>query len=660
MLLKKWWLTIIFDIFDKVIYIKAMKKIFIQVFFFLFFIPLHNYASDTIRITTHKKTIVQTNPSRGFNNYQSVSIFPDYKHNYRRINLSVTLQCPDGLMCGEWDYSDGIYIVPHSGEFKADTLEIARILTPYGRFYNEDWKFTFRSNISDFSTLLHDTVTVIYKHTGYEPANDRGWKLTIDFDFILGTPAIECQKIIPLWNGNYSYGNPKRSIEEDLTQKAIQTDKNSYLIRLWLIQTGHGMDLKENCAEFCYKKRSIYFNQKLINQRVIKKECASNPLYHQAGTWIYDRANWCPGDMPQPECFNVFIHKDNEKIFNIDMEPYIADTGEVTAVYSFCSYAFVYKKPKHKDDVSIERVISPSADDMFSNVNPNIHSLKFEVRNNGNSVLRNLIIHYGFEKNDLKTYYWSGCINPCHVEEISIMTNINQSGDFLIMLDKPNGRKDQYPDDNIIVSTATGIPVYPDVMILSYKTNNDTAHNSFLIRNIEGKTIFERKAGELKLNQIYNDTINLIAGFYELKISDTAGDGLEFWANPEGGMGYFRILTPEGKIVKVFQADFGNEIRQVFQVKENNQDVVYAEEDYIVLYPQRTKGQTALYFLMRTQQDINLAIKSTEGKELFNRKLENVKEFKQEFDFGFLNPGIYIIELLWENQIKKIRMKIIE
>ena len=34
----------------------------------------------------------------------------------------------------------------------------------------------------------------------------------------------------------------------------------------------------------------------MYTQEIWRDDCGENPLYPQGGTWIYDRANWCPGD----------------------------------------------------------------------------------------------------------------------------------------------------------------------------------------------------------------------------------------------------------------------------------------------------------------------------------------------------------------------------
>jgi hypothetical protein len=621
-----------------------------------------SFAQDTLHVISHNKVVVQTDPSTGFVDYPARVVFPSANTSYRTILLNVTMQCPDNLMCGEWDYSDGIFLInKHKNICEKDTIEISRILTPYGRFYGPDWKFTFSADITDFTPLLHDSLTVFYRHTGYEARDDRGWKITLDFAITTGPAVADCYRIIPAWNGNFKYGDILRSIEQDLKPVVYKPTTDGFS-RLWIIQTGHGMDLNENCAEFCYKYRDVLFDEKLNNRRLIKKECASNPLYHQAGTWIYDRANWCPGDMVQPECYNYALRKNTNHSVDINMQPYVIDSGEVTACYSFSSYLFLYGKIKKKIDASLMKIISPGSDALYAPVNPDFTQIKFLVKNNGSDTIHSLSILYYFEGDVLKMYNWKGVI-PFGMQDTIVIHDevfpLNQTKIFYINILKVNGKDDQYSVDNGSNSMMPEFPVYPQQMILSYHTNLDTNQTSWQIKDSKGKIIYQKGNMELGINQFYNDTIALHPGFYTLTVSDTAGDGLEFWANPEGGMGYFRMKSLDGKIIKVFQSDFGNSIHQAFQVSDDKSKLNFSEEDQLFAYPQRTTKFTNLYFLLNQPADVHYKLLKGDAV-LFEKTLMNVGEAKEYLDLSGYAAGIYQVQLDWSGQSKKIRIKIVD
>ena len=60
------------------------------------------------------------------------------------------------------------------------------------------------------------------------------------------------------------------------------------------IVTGHGSDVNQ-CCEFASHYYNLNLNGSSILQQQIWRDCGFNELYPQGGTWIYNRANWCPG-----------------------------------------------------------------------------------------------------------------------------------------------------------------------------------------------------------------------------------------------------------------------------------------------------------------------------------------------------------------------------
>jgi hypothetical protein len=299
---------------------------------------------------------------------------------------------------------------------------------------------------------------------------------------------------------------------------------------------------------------------------------------------------------------------------------------------------------------------------MFSHINPSVEHTKILISNSGSEVLHSLQIRYGFRDKVEKTYQWNGTLNFGETEIITmpgVIADDKSASGFKVSLDKPNGKKDGYAADNTVVSQSMHIPVFPKKLILSYKTNNDAAQTAWSIKNAEGLPIFAKRADELKPNTAYVDTLTLKPGAYTLVVSDTAGDGLEFWANPEGGMGYFRIIATDGRIVKLFQSDFGNEIIHAFLVKDDDAGAEYETDDQVFAYPQRTSGKTQLFLLLNATASVSVKIFSGE-KVLMERSIGEVKEHTEDFDLTHLGSGIYQMEVSWGGQSKKIRIKIPE
>ena len=89
----------------------------------------------------------------------------------------------------------------------------------------------------------------------------------------------------------------------------------------------------------------MIFNGKVIDRTDLWKDCGSNPLYPQGGTWVYDRGHWCPGDLQNPDCYDVKASP-KESLIDIDMMPYVDFIGEVDGKEAITAYLIQYKQPK--------------------------------------------------------------------------------------------------------------------------------------------------------------------------------------------------------------------------------------------------------------------------------------------------------------------------
>ena len=253
--------------------------------------------------------------------------------------------------------------------------------------------------------MLRDSVEIEYNHNGYEPTTV-GWALTIDFEIIFGPPHIISLKIDNMWVGSFDYGNPEKPIEKQLRPIKYMPLENSVINRLRIQHTGHGMDQPRGCSEFCSRWREIYFNGEMVQHKNLWKECGDNPLYPQGGTWIFDRALWCPGDLQVPDIVDVKPEK-GENEFEMKMEPYVA-TDNIQAKEVIASCLIQYSAPVSKHDVEIVEVISPNERPIYNRSNPKCFDSRIIIRNLGSENLKSLKISYGtvgFGFNEVK---WRG------------------------------------------------------------------------------------------------------------------------------------------------------------------------------------------------------------------------------------------------------------
>ena len=98
--------------------------------------------------------------------------------------------------------------------------EIARMITPYGGYYAGAWTNPYRFDVTDFSSLLHDSVQVEVFYSGWT----NQFTATCSFEVITGTPDHKPYKAINLWSGSFPYGSAGNPISNYLTKDTIKID----------------------------------------------------------------------------------------------------------------------------------------------------------------------------------------------------------------------------------------------------------------------------------------------------------------------------------------------------------------------------------------------------------------------------------------------------
>ena len=99
-------------------------------------------------------------------------------------------------------------------------------------------------------------------------------------------------------------------------------------------------------------------------------------------------------------------------------------------------------------------------------------------------------------------------------------------------------------------------------IIVWVKTNNVASETSAEIRNSNEEVIWSRNYTEA--NTQHRDTLELNEGCYRFNVLDSGDDGLNFWANNDGG-GYARIKKVAGGNFYTIEEDFGKYISQAFR-----------------------------------------------------------------------------------------------
>jgi hypothetical protein len=642
-----------------------MKHLFKALFFLLSVCSINAHAGngDTITVVSHNEVFVVTNPSTGSNSYPQWATFPSAGVDYRKIILTLNHKCPPGMPCGEWDYIDNIYI-RRVGSMNATSsdIELARYITPYGNSFNQSWGSSWTFDASDFAPFLHDSVEIEYIHTGYETNVGKGWAVTVSFAIIEGTPVMPFVNFNQLWKGSFPFGNAANPIENYLQADTIQMQAATNNLKLKITQSGHGSDAA-NCAEFCSKTRTVLFDNAIVNTKSVWRTCGLNPIYPQGGTWVYNRANWCPGNWVYPETYKFNVAGGSTHIVDVNMQNY--SQASPAANYVVDAQLFEFGALSHANDAAIDEVMEPSNLFEYSRMNPVCNNPRIRLKNNGSNALTAATIKYGLTGLPESTYSWTGNLASLDTVQVILpgsvypVTGVQQ---FKVYLADVNGSADQYPYDDTVYTTALIPPVFDSTFVFWFKTNSSPNQNSYKLWDENGNVIFQRTQGSLTANTIYKDTFYVAPGCYRFKFYDAGGDGLTWWANPNQGSGYARFSrTNVATQYVIFNSDFGSEISYNFRAVPSGTVGIeaFSKENYFDVYPNPTSGNVTIDVSLTKTAPLTVELLNMTGKVIST-------QFQKAFTAGTINlnleheaNGIYMVRVT-SNDFVKIKKVVLQ
>lgn len=629
-----------------------MKKI---ILILTFFVAVTAATAQSINVKTHDKLLINTDPAEGVKSFKQWGVFPDESKEIRRIVMNLTLAYPEDRAIAHWDYMDRVKILRKGGvNGKNINYEIGRMLTPYGSNFKEGWNYTWSIDVSDFQAFLRDSVEIEYIHAGYE-SPDLGWDLTLDFDIQYGPQVADFVSVDKLWDDSFQYGNPKNPIEEQLAPIKINRSEKAAFGRFRIQHTGHGMDNPSGCSEFCSRWRELKFDDAIVDHRDMWKDCGNNPLYPQGGTWIFDRAYWCPGDLQQPDVVDIPLTK-SQHTLDLDMEPFTANDINQPRE-QITSYFFQFAEPNNTNDVAIEEIIAPNKKDNYNRFNPAGFSPIIKIRNLGKQDLTKLTIVYktiGFEEKTLK---WKGNLGFYEAALITLPGEIfakNGLNTFSVILEEPNGKEDEWDGDNSMNSEFYDIPTIPSKFVVDFMTNNKPKDNWIHIVNSSYDTVFTKTPEMLDSATTYLDTLELTDGNYFLNLVDTAGEGLEFWFLADAGYGRLRLKDLEGNLIHLFESDCGNGQFYAFRAdQETKVDTTIAHLS-VNIFPRMVKDYATIYTVTNKPSTLKIRI-TKDGEYIETHEFTNIKDAQTGLDLRHLENGRYVMEIFVNDEHKMNR-----
>ncbi|MCC6412491.1 MAG: T9SS type A sorting domain-containing protein [Saprospiraceae bacterium] len=537
--------------------------------------------------------------------------------------------------------------------------ELLSLVTPYGNGLDlgQNGK-TFTFDVTDFAPILKGS-----RRLSLEYGGENQEELDIEFWFITGTPDRNVIDIQPIWpQGRGGFGGIQNDQVFEPRILPLRNDASYFKVRSAI--TGH-----EQNGEFVSREHYINLNggtQEFTYN--VWKACGKNPIYPQGGTWVFDRAGWCPGMATDVREFALdgLVQPGQSVEFDYGVNgPNLASANYLVnnQLVSFGAYNF-------PNDASIEAIVRPNKDQVeFERLNPACNAPTVRVKNGGFQVIESIKFEYTTGPGFVEQYTWTGNLDRQQMADIALPappTGFWSAGTtFTATILEVNGGPDYNPDNNFARTNFTPAKNfnYPNNIIqLRLITNNTGADYSYRIKDGAGAVVLERNM--TASNTTYTEDLTFPGGCYTLEFDDAGNDGLSFWFYPNNGNGSLRFQRklPTGIIapIQAFNADFGAGVQFDFTLPA----MVDSEEatDHLQLfsaYPNPTSDVLNIDVVGYEGKELRLQLFDLTGKMVVEKTFQSVSEKETtQLELGELAAGMYILRCTdgkksWAREIVK-------
>lgn len=600
--------------------------------------------SDTVFVEEYRNASSPTTVTNSFNAFETG--YYKYYFNPNGVRIDSIYEDGDSL------WYNGNHTWYTLFEIK-NTIELGRLITPYGETSGmKYYPYTTFFDITDYASLLVDSMDIKLRFSGWQ----NGFLATLDFIFVEGTPPRDPERVVALHNGSYAYGSATNPINTRLAPYDLQLTSSEQYAQLNYTVTGHGAD-NSGCSEFCARSYFVKVDGSTkITKIVWKDDCGYNPLNPQGGTWIYDRANWCPGLPGYTDRHELtsFLNSSGPSTIKIDFQNHIAAGGSPS--YSIDGAIITYGPANFALDASVEEILAPNNYIIHGRYNPICDEPKIRITNTGSTTLTSLKITYGAKGGAMSVYNWSGSLEFLESEEVELnRPNWARTHNvFEVTISDPNGGTDGYAGNNFLSAPFEVPDVLPNSFRIFYRTNDRSSSENALWIEDENENVVYSRFG-VKNNTSYEDSVGLPDGCYTLTLTDAGKDGLAFWAGSQTN-GSLRIHKTENMGThKIFNSDFGTQIDYQFMVgsplaiDENNEI-----ENYINVYPNPSTGTIYID---------GIYIDGEPAISLYDQVGRSVKISAQKdgngrwvIEAGEHSKGLYTIRVISGSEIKVVKV----
>ncbi len=536
-------------------------------------------------------------------------------------------------------------------------IELINFITPYGINLDLDslngktWEF----DVTDYTPLLKGARYLAMEDGKYQEEND------IKFVFYEGIPPRNVKSVSQIWpsgtwvSPSYNDINTNKYFEP----RNIVLSSNASQFKIKSAISGHGQQ-----GEFNRRVHTIRLNNNINFSFPVWKGCADNPIYPQGGTWVYDRAGWCPGSAVDIREFEITNQVNSGDTINIDYSlPIINSPG--SSNYRINNQLVSYEAPNFVLDAAVSEIKTPSKRPEFIRSNPICNSPVVIIKNTGSALLTSLDITYGRVDGIMSVFHFEDSLNFLDTVLVSLPApdwHSSSTDKFIVIVSNPNGNTDQYSGNDTMYSSFDIPAVYPPQLVFDLKTNNAGYQTAYVLTNSQGDTIINRK--DLGNNIYYKDTVYLNNECYTVYLSDIGHNGLSWWANTGQGTGYFRIIDPVNSVIlKTFNPDFGDFIYQQFSI-DISLPVIETNVKPITnvsIYPNPSIDIFTAELSLPLRTKAKLMLMNVMGELLLSETFIVTQPIEKiSMDISSIQGGIYFVVVEAGNQRKTLKLAIVK
>jgi hypothetical protein len=568
---------------------------------------------------------------------------------------------------------------------KVDDYEIGRLITPYGynntgiagMSKNAATKHPYLYDITDYLPLIKDSFGLGIITGGWDNA-PRAFNVTSEIILIEGESAKMPKEVKRVYFKSYQHST---SAQFDTATKPMtfMVGNDVEAVKFRATITGHG-----GHGEFTPHTYYVLVNgAQKYERKLWRTDCDQVAVAPQGGTWIFSRANWCPGDGVEADEWDLtpYMTKGQNLTVDVNMEEFDLAAGE-EANYQIFADVITYTSNKKKD-ASIVDIISPNKDKRFSPANPICSGPVVRIKNEGKDVLKKLYIDYWVDPANKSTFIWNGNLESSKSEIVNLPAIpwtglIIDTPKFYVQLQMSSHNTDDASNDYRMTDFVVP-PVYSGTLFkLDFRTSNNGAENEYVVKNEIGAVVYSKK--NLTANTNYSEVMTLPDGCYTMEFTDydpnlECGDGLSFWwsSQTQGKTaGNISFKNSAGTVLKNFNPDFGRKIVHQFTTNSQkltdysplstykyfNSGIDKAEEslDNILIFP----NPTSEFVNIKTETKNNafLSVKNIFGSIVFIKKFETTS-IDETIDTRDFCSGVYFLEIA-DGQKIMIRKIVVE